>query len=52
MGIAELRRLKVLESENRKLKQLMPDLSLVKAILQDILQKKRLKPVWKREQVD
>jgi len=32
MGIAELRRLKVLESENRKLKQLVADLSLDKAI--------------------
>ena len=33
MGIAELRRLKVLESENRKLKQLVADLSLDKAML-------------------
>ena len=40
MGIAELRRLKVLESENRKLKQLVADLSLDKAMLQDILRKK------------
>ena len=40
MGVAELRRLKVLESENRKLKQLVADLSLDKAMLQDILQKK------------
>ncbi len=40
MGIAELRRLKVLESENRKLKQLVADLSLEKAMLQDILRKK------------
>ena len=40
VGIAELRRLKVLESENRKLKQLVADLSLDKAMLQDILRKK------------
>ena len=40
MGIAELRRLKVLEGENRKLKQLVADLSLDKAMLQDILRKK------------
>ena len=40
MGIAELRRLKVLESENRKLKQLVADLSLDKAMLQDILRTK------------
>ncbi len=40
MGISELRRLKVLEGENRKLKQLVADLSLDKAMLQDILRKK------------
>ena len=40
MGIAELRRLKVLEEENRKLKQLVADLSLDKQMLQDVLRKK------------
>jgi len=40
MGIAELRRLRVLEEENRKLKQLVADLSLDKQILQDVLRKK------------
>jgi putative transposase len=40
MGVAELRRLKVLEEENRKLKQLVADLSLDKQILQDVLRKK------------
>ena len=40
MGVAELRRLKVLESENHRLKQLVADLSLDKAMLQDILRKK------------
>ena len=37
MGIAEVRRLKQLEEENRKLKQLVADLSLDKAMLQDAL---------------
>jgi putative transposase len=40
MGVAELRRLKVLEQENRKLKQLVADLSLDKQMLQDVLRKK------------
>ena len=40
MGIAELRRLGVLEEENRKLKQLVADLSLDKQMLQDVLRKK------------
>lgn len=40
MGVAELRRLKQLEEENRKLKQLVADLSLDKRMLQDVLGKK------------
>ncbi len=40
MGVAEVRRLKVLEEENRKLKQLVADLSLDKQMLQDVLRKK------------
>ena len=40
MGIAEVRRLRVLEDENRKLKQLVADLSLDKQMLQDVLRKK------------
>jgi putative transposase len=40
LGVAELRRLKQLEEENRKLKQLVADLSLDKTMLQDILSKK------------
>ena len=35
MGVAELRRLKQLEEENKKLKQLVADLSLDKKMLQD-----------------
>ena len=40
MGVAEVRRLRVLEEENRKLKQLVADLSLDKQMLQDVLRKK------------
>ena len=39
MGVAEVRRLKILEEENRKLKQLVADLSLDKQMLQDVLRK-------------
>ncbi len=40
MGLTEIRRLKQLEEENSKLKRLVADLSLDKAILQDVLRKK------------
>jgi putative transposase len=40
MGVAEVRRLKILEEENRKLKQLVADLSLDKQMLQDVIRKK------------
>jgi len=40
MGVAELRRLKQLEQENRKLKQIVADLTLDKQMLQDVLRKK------------
>ena len=40
MGVAELRRLKQLEEENKKLKQLVADLSLDKKMLQDVVQGK------------
>ncbi len=40
LGVSELRRLRQLEEENRKLKQLVADLSLDKAMLQDVLKKK------------
>ena len=39
LGVSELRRLKQLEEENRKLKQLVADLSLDKVMLQDVLKK-------------
>lgn len=40
MGMAELRRLKQLEDENRRLKRLVADLTLDKQMLQDALSKK------------
>ena len=39
MGVAELRRLRQVEEENRKLKQLVADLSLDKHMLQEALRK-------------
>ncbi len=38
--MAEVRRLKILEEENRKLKQLVADLHLDKQMFQDVLRKK------------
>ena len=40
MGVAELRRLRQLEEENKKLKQLVADLSLDKTMLQEVIAKK------------
>lgn len=40
LGVEELRRLKQLEEENKRLKSLVADLSLDKQILQDVLSKK------------
>ena len=40
MGVSELRELKQLKEENRKLKQIVADLSLDKTILQEALRKK------------
>ena len=40
LGVSELRRLKQLEEENMKLKQIVADLSLDKQMLQDVLKKK------------
>ncbi len=40
MGFSELRRLRQLEEEKRKLIQLLSDLSLDKVMLQDVLNKK------------
>ena len=40
MGVSEVRRLKQLEEENRRLKRLVADLTLDKQMLQDVLSKK------------
>jgi putative transposase len=40
MGVAELRRLRQLEEENRKLKPLVADLTLDKHMLQEVIRKK------------
>jgi putative transposase len=40
LGIPEVRRLKQLEDENRRLKQLVADLTLDKQMLQEVLSKK------------
>ena len=40
MGIVELRRVKRLEDENRRLKSLVADLTLDKHVLQEVLRKK------------
>lgn len=40
LGVGELRKLRQLEEENRKLKQLVADLTLDKVMLQEVLSKK------------
>lgn len=41
LGTAELRRLRQLEEENARLKQIVADLTLDKQMLQDVLKKSR-----------
>jgi len=48
IGPSELRRLRQLEEENRKLKQIVADLSLDKAMLQAVVAKKGLRPSHRR----
>jgi putative transposase len=40
MGVPEIRRLKQLEEENKRLKQLVADLTLDKTMLQDVVRRK------------
>lgn len=40
LGVSEIRRLRQLEEENHRLKQLVADLTLDKAMLQEVLRKK------------
>ncbi|WP_108179397.1 IS3 family transposase [Phreatobacter oligotrophus] len=49
---SEMKRLRQLEEENAKLKRIVADLSLDKAMLQDVFGKKALRPARKRELVD
>lgn len=48
MGVAEIRRLKQLEDENAKLKRVLADLTLDKAMLQDSCEK-MVRPAIRRE---
>jgi len=48
---SEMKRLRQLEEENAKLKRIVADLSLDKAMLQDVLSKKTLRPARKRKLV-
>ena len=41
LGIAELRRLRHLEDENRRLKQLVADLTLDRHLLQEVIRQQR-----------
>ncbi|MDZ5454722.1 IS3 family transposase [Labrys sp. ZIDIC5] len=49
---SEMKRLRQLEEENAKLKRIVADLSLDKAMLQDVLPKKALRPARRRQLVD
>src|SRR6185437_7655540 len=51
LAVNELRRMKQLEEENRRLKQLVADLSLDRLMLQEVLQKNIVRPERRRELV-
>jgi putative transposase len=51
LAVHEIRRLRLLEEENRRLKQLVADLSLDELMLQVVLQKKIVRPERRRELV-
>ncbi|HAT3652543.1 TPA: IS3 family transposase [Raoultella ornithinolytica] len=52
MEAADIKKLKDLEDENRRLKQMSADLSLENRALKDVIEKKTLKPAIKRELVN
>ncbi|WP_411908895.1 IS3 family transposase [Mesorhizobium sp. ESP-6-2] len=49
---SEVKRMRQLEDENNRLKKIVADLTLDKAMLQDVLSKQPLKPVRRRRLVD
>ncbi|HCB1684210.1 IS3 family transposase [Citrobacter sp. RHBSTW-00986] len=51
MEASDIKKIKDLEDENRRLKQMFADLSLENRALKDVIEKKPLKPAFKREQV-
>ncbi|MFP1787786.1 IS3 family transposase [Lonsdalea quercina] len=51
MEAADIKKIKDLEDENRRLKQMFADLSLENRALKDVIEKKPLKPAIKRELV-
>ncbi len=51
LSVSEVARLKQLEEENRKLKQMVAELALDKQMLQDVLRKKIVRPAVRRELV-
>lgn len=48
LGIAELRRLRAVEDEQCRRKQLVADLTLDKQMLQEVLRKKPVRPAQRR----
>ena len=52
LGVSELRSLKQLEEENRRLKNTVADLSLYKEMLQEVLRQKVIKPAGRRQLAD
>ena len=52
LGVSDLRKMKQLEEENRRLKQLVADLSLYKQMLQDVIKKKSLRASQQRELIE
>lgn len=51
MEVADIKKIKDFEDENRRLKQMFADLSLENLTLKDVIEKKALKPAIKRELV-
>src|SRR6476469_3756571 len=52
MSVVELRRLRQLEEEDRRLKQLVADLSLDKTMLQEVIRKRGIKSIRRRPLIE